>query len=646
MTEFNEIPAESKIIIGVEYSDSTTWYSLHLHDALFAISIRSDQQRVVIAEGRGRGRLRHLRIPFKNIFRFETVEIPIGHNCITAPVDGEHLGDRQLLPINKPFSPVMVRLLVKHSTRSDFISIHDIGATPLPIIVPLLRNLPEEQTRNADISLTSANDCFTLSRKVIEWVQQVNTSIEQVRSRVIVTRTTADGQIPYYSDDADFQRLRMIYASLNDSVYDAKDVILTGSGGYSAVLFTKYLRTDVKKTDVQGTANVISCCPIARPMNVANDNAAKYVSFEDFVEVATNYHLKTKRPVKEGIDCIIEHLNDLDDRLIGHSSRDLQLLEETPKPIVLFDPGRSTNAARRVLRGVTLRHRDDLLKVFENEGVEVYELDKLPFLSLLVQYQTGDGKDQYAVIIKSGLHPALREFLYGHEMGHWFLHVKPRIGDLDKKVERFLSSSAHKSFLEREADNFAMMVLFPPAYLADYEIFSDGISATALLREFTDGMPSVSSRLKREMLRYLDQHIETYQNFRQTGDSKVLTIEVKSIEEKNLPGLLALMEDTVHWVQIDSVSKIIDASNNSQEVFGLTRREIIGLTPADLVVEEERIPMKHRADYRKEHKKAIYYFTEVLNLKTNQSRQVVVYSFPILNKGKYVGAIAALKRVQ
>jgi PAS domain S-box-containing protein len=651
MIETNGIPTESKIIIGVEYSEKTGWYSLHLHDALYAVSIRPEQERVVIAEGRGRGRLRHLRIPFKNIFRFEVVEIPIGHSCLEYPVDAGPLGERQLIPEDKPFTPVMVRLLIKHSTRNDFISIHDLGATPLPILVPLLRSLPEDRFANANIALTSADDCFTLSRSVIEWVRNVNASLELVRNvGVEGVATHGEQVIPQPAEVSDYEQIQRICSNLES--YDKLEVQQTLVSALAEIQVSIYLYiySNIKNRRMVKMAGAARVCRHF-PLNiVSHDTTAQdsYLTVDNLYEASRMYYERTHRPIQEAFNAIAEHVHDLEQRYATmESNKDISISEENaPRPLNIIDPKPKINKKNRVLSGVGLRHEDQLLRVFKNEEIEVYYLEKLPFLSLLVEYQTEDGQRHYAAVIRAGLHQALREFLLAHEMGHWFLHVGAAFAARYEQVDRFLRSTAQRELLEKEADNFGMSVLFPHAYLADRMIFQEGISANGLLNEFVVGMEPVSDRLRTAMRRYIGEHIEKYKKVKKTEEPGFLTLEVESIEESDLEGLLILIhkaKDTVYWVRLSQDSIIMDASENSEELFGLTRDQIIGLTPAHLVMPEEIEPMRLRAEYRKKNKKAIYYFTEVLNKKKSISRQVIVYSFPILNKGEYVGAMAALR---
>jgi len=386
--------------------------------------------------------------------------------------------------------------------------------------------------------------------------------------------------------------------------------------------------------------------PIRSDINDTGREGRK-VTVDDLCKISIKYQEETKRPISEAFEVISEHIADLEKRrLTIESSRDLVLLEEiTPKRISIVSPMKKINEKRRVLNELELRHEAQLAKVFGNEGIGVYSLPQLPFLSVLVEYETEDGQVHYAVIIKKGLHQALKEFLLAHELGHFFLHVKNNLAKKSDFVDRYLRSSAEHTFLEEQADNFGIAILFPPAYLSDRAILKEELSAKALFKEFVSDMKPVSPTLKREMLRYIGEHIKRYEEFKEEKMRGFLTIEVKSIDEKNIEALLNIIHETnksACWVRLDRDSTIVRASDGFAELFGLSKKEMIGMTPIDLVVPEEVERMQQRSAYRINKKRAICYFTEIQNNRRTGNRQVIVYSFPILRDNDYVGAMGIL----
>lgn len=615
-TNGNKILDGSKIIIGAARSTETGWYSLHLHDALFAISVRPDQKEVVIAEGTGRGRLRHLSISFQNILRFEAVDSP-----------------RHLIPGDKPFVPPMVRVLIKHSTRTDFISIHEIGATPLPLSIPFLSQPAEESSVYSDITLKSADDCFKLAQDVVAWVRDVNVSIK--------------GQETSVSED--YQELQSI---CDDLKFDTPDVQQTLYSSLTALYVSIYLHRTLKRKKLRRAARVLSSFPL--DLTIKNKTReSRYLAVDDLYEASKTYHKETGRPIKEAFDAIAYQISMLKKRtMIIKESRDLHFLEKNaPRSMNIIEPNRKIKVRDGSFSGLKLRHGQQLRSVFKSEGVEVHYLPKLDFLSILVQYETEDGRTHNAAFIKKGRHQALKEFLLAHEIGHWFQHIRRGIADRSEKVDCFLSSSGEHTFLEDEADDFGMAILFPPAYLADREILEGRLSVKKLLDEFLAGMKvKPTPKLRRQMYQQIKDHLVKYKEFKKdTAPRDILTIEVKSIKEEAIAGLLSLINkpnDTFYWVRLNEKSEIVDFSNNSLKLFGLAKKQMLETTPLELVVPEEKERMRQRAKYRAEHKRHIYYFTEIQNKRKKSRRQVIVYSFPILNnKGQYVGAMAALKPV-
>lgn len=640
-TTNDKSPYQSKLIVGVEHSGATGWHSLHLHDSLYAISVRPDQGEVVIAEGFGRGRLRNMRIPFKNIFRFEVVEVPKGDNCLALPINADLLGYRQLIQKDKAFVQVMVRLLIKHSSRTDFISIHDIGATPLPILAPFLNKPPKDRFVNSNITLNSADDCFALANNVAEWVRNVNASIKDREASVTGERVSASISSEPLSD---YQELQRVCSGLDFNKPDVRQALV---GAYAAVYVSIHIHNVIRRNKrmVKVARN-----RSAFPLNHLKD----MVTVDDLYKIAKQYHKETKRPIKEAFDAFSEHIGDLDKRnVVLNSSKDLVFLKKNaPRDVNIVDPTQKINEKIRILSGLELRHERQLRSVFKNEGIDVYYLPRLRFLSLLVEYQTEDGQNNFAVIIRKGLHQALKEFLLAHEMGHWFHHLHGGDATRSKKLDRFLRSSGTSSFFEEQANVFGMAVLFPPSYLADREIFSKGkLSTKQLLNDFLQGMKvKAPPKLRKEMHRFINAHVEKYKEFKKAkAPSSILTIEVKSIKEEELNGLLSLIDKadkTFYWVRLDVNSKIIKVSDNSVKLFGRSKTELMNASPAELVVLEERELMRQRADFRKHYKTAIYYFTEIQNKKKKTTHPVIVYSFPILdNEEHYVGAMAALRRL-
>lgn len=632
------IPAESKIIVGVEHSPKTGWHALHLHDSLYAVSVQPNRQLVVIGEGTGRRRLQHLSIPFNNILRFEAVEQSIGHNCLVDPVNADVLGDSKLIPEGQAFRQVAVRLLVKHRTENSFFAIYDLGTTPLPILVPSLKQLPDEVKANPNVALNSADDCYTLARATLKWVERVNEQIEEARERVHVA--VAADQPRAALSDPHRERLQAMLGDLKS--YDSYDVIQCKAAAGTAVVIATHL-INAKKKALVGTVSL--CSTFRLEQSIIDLNHPPYSTVDELHQTCLQYQATTGRPIEEALDTVAEHLSDLWERKIEiMSSGDLSIIvDNAPKPLDLVDVIGKVNEKRRVLERVELRHKKQLEDVYENEGIDIYDLD-LPFLSVLLEYKTKDEQRNFAVVLKSGLHQAMREFLLAHELGNFYNQIKADASPANR-VKRFLRSSFFPTFLDKEADHFGMTFLFPPAYLADRMIFRGEISTDELLDEFLQEMDSVSPTLRNQMRTYIDQHINIHRQLEQAKEPSFLEFDVQWIEPDDVSEVIELIEKVkppVYWVLLDEDSVITRASPNSDVLFGLSDEQLVGKRPTELVVAEERAEMMKRAAFRKDRLKKIYYFTETRNLVDHSTHQVIVYSFPIIKDDEYFGAMATI----
>jgi PAS domain S-box-containing protein len=630
------ISSNAKIIVGASHSESTGWYSLHLHNALFALSVRPDQELIVVDEGQGRHRLQHMTFPFANVLGLKVCRWPYGDDCLNSGVDDNSGGDT--VAGQRSFAPVMVQLLIRHTTRTDFVSIHDVGATPTPFLIPQLKVVSAERMKTAGTELACAEDCATLADKVEKWVLEVNMIL---RKEKVVRRQIAAAAKPLHYDKVE---------ELVDGIsLSNKDVQQTLYGVVAALIATIHLdryRKQRQLTMLRRPARIESSFPIM--LMKADNEGKKNLSVEDLCNISQRYYEETNRPISEAFTTISDQLKDFKSRKLTIDSSDkLSIIEDiAPRRFEITDPTIMINEGGRVFDGFELQHKEQLERVLKNEGLDVHYIEGLPFLSLLVSYETEDDERCYAVVIKEEPHPALKQFLLAHEMGHWFLHIKNK--ERNAGVAPFLRSSSEETFLEKEADIFGLSVLFPPEYLSDW-VFLKGEEPTieTVFDEFVAGMtPPPGDRLKSKMLEHIGEILEKHQSFKKAQEPKLWTFD-ESIEEKDLQPMLDRIHkgnDNSYWVRLDSNSYISDASDNVEALFGRSKDELRGQSPLELVIEKERERMGLRTQYRKSTKKAINYMTEVVNTTTNRSRPVMVYSFPILSQNQeYVGAMAAIR---
>ncbi|MGA9773774.1 MAG: PAS domain S-box protein [Blastocatellia bacterium] len=639
--EIAGIHPASQIIVGIEESDSTGWFLLHLHDCLNAVSIRPDQRTVVISQGQGWGRLQNTRIPFENVMRVEAYEVPIGHTCVSGPVDEEAVGEHQSIVKIGVFIPVGIRLLVR-GVKYDFLSIYDLGITPLPILVPFLKELPETAFGLRKIKkLRNADDCLDLSKRIFEWAQKVNQAIKKAR----LLREAEERETSTYAEWASIcdqatsntaHRMQVMYAAYN--AIRLWTALATGAV-VSASTVKARLR-NIKNVRLQHTF------PLSSGISQAGSPELQTM-FGSLQEEIHRFHDETKRPMQEALDLVSEHIKDLQEMDPGTDA----LLEEFSLRYSMVEMIKKISESISLFTDRGLSHIEKIEKFFENEKIDICYWKDLDFLSLLVEGETENREKHYIVVIKEGLPQPLTEFLLAHELGHWYIHVKSNLAERIKQVDRYLRSSGKPNFLEEQADQFAMLLLFPPAYLADQEISRMELSAEGLYTNFLEEIKDdkrISSGLKREILKYIKNHIERYYEFKvsafNVNEFKVsknpgFSIQVPSIEADYVEKFIDMLSkaDNKYWVQTDVDSKIVLSSKCFAGLFGLSVEQIKGKTPKDLIVPEEETLLEWRNKRRKEAKQYIYYFTKLSN-----EREVIVYSFPILENDNYVGAMAIL----
>ncbi|MGA9767465.1 MAG: PAS domain-containing protein [Blastocatellia bacterium] len=621
-TVASKISSSSKIIVGVDRSENEEWFSLHLHDCRNAISIRLDEGVIVIAEGKGPNRLRNTTIPFKDVIRLEAVELQIGHDCVTEPVNSDYVGNYEYVSKGKPFTPVSVLLLHGDLTGEDsYVSVYDLGSSPLPILVPQLKELPEWAFGNAVASpLRSADDCLRLAAEIVKWIDEVNTRIDE-------SKGLGDG-----ARDV----LRQEVGRLNMTELDEKQVLLNAMAALY-IMISLYARVKMLKY-----VRIWHSFPIHSSVNKDLISSNLNVVVGELYDLSVKYTEETGRPISEAVETIKEYIDDLQERAISTSKDLAELKDSSERKIDIIDSALNLTGKLHDASEFDLLHEEQLKKIFENEGIKIVYLPGLSFLSLLVEYGTDDNERHYAAIIKAGRTQVWKEFLLAHELGHWALHISSDTPKISDQARRFIRSSGERTFFEDEADAFGVAVLFPFPYLADREILKGSLSAEDLFEEFTRGLGHVTDEFKAEMLNYIQGHIDRYIKFKEADIPSIFSIEVPYVKEEQIKELLSLMEQGdkgARWVKLDEANIIQEVNNGFTELMQKSKEEITGKTPLDFIMPEEVERMKWRTEHRMNSKKAIYYFTKLSN-----GRKVIVYSFPILNtKDEYIGAIAVLK---
>ncbi len=370
---------------------------------------------------------------------------------------------------------------------------------------------------------------------------------------------------------------------------------------------------------------------------------------EDLYEAVAVYSRKTRRPAVKTWEEITEQVNRFSNARNPLTNIDGTVsvtLEERPDLKEKLDEVRNKYPFFNDSQPL---HETQLKQIFEGEGIAVHYLEdkEMPLLSLFVEYED-NGRNRPAVIIRrDDVHQALREFLLGHELGHWFLHFDSGFAERLSGVNYYLHSSREWWPLETDADSFAMTALFPTPYLADFENFEGTLSEERLFQAFTKDMEPVNSKaLRRVMLRYIKRRIDRYYRFKHA--ILPVRIPVAYVEIEDVEALLHFSSTTgqavtVNWVRMNEDFVIIDASPSCLQLFDLSREEIIGkLTPLDLVLPEERELLQRRFKHRLDRRKSMFYYTRLRSSTHAGGRRVAVNSLPILRGPDYAGSIGYL----
>lgn len=388
-----------------------------------------------------------------------------------------------------------------------------------------------------------------------------------------------------------------------------------------------------------------------RQMVHGKHDSSHFLNVDDLRQAVENYHRQTKRPLAEiwqDLDKQFENFLDTQDSL--RETKNIQGSVSTPIELRpdLSDKIREVRSKHPFFNGSQPLHQDQLKRIFDEEKIEVHYVKGLPLLSLFVEYTDEENNKRSAVVVREDdVHQALKEFLLGHELGHWFLHFDSGFAERFIGENYYLHSSPEWRPLELDADAFAMTALFPTPYLANREIYEGTLSEEKLFEEFTAGMSEIGqSKLKKNMLEYIGKRVERYRQFKDA--ILPVRIPVTSVQVEDVEALVHFTEDTdterwINWVQMDQQFLIIRASRNFIKLFDRPAEQIIGkLTPLDLVMPDEVEPLRKLFELRLDKLKAIFYFTRIQSPNQSNGRRVAVYSFPILRGREYAGSIGYL----
>ena len=485
----------AKIIVGTMRSKNK-WLSLHLHDCFNAVSVRADEGVLVIAEGPGEGRIEDLVIPLKSVIRFETVDMRIGHRRVSKRNSDEADGEESATRVES-FTPVMVRVIIG-GINTSYYSIVDVGASPTVELVPLLRSLPNREAGLFERkAITCAEDCASIARDVVTWVRNVNDVVEQVKAEELIST-----------------RLNEMNASARTR---------------RMLKETFHLSNEMLRSGVSLNRPVTIVSAFSNTPEVDRKDSSFFVPPDDIFNEIKAY-VREESVKDTAIAAIQGCLLDLKASDEGPLAVTLTEILETRRPIQLLDPLDLLSEANGARHSHGLRHTKEVEEMLRDEGISIYYVPKLSFLSVLFQCETSDNETHLAVAIRSDVSQVLTPFLLAHELGHKALHCGPLASKESKLVMRTMLVSDQSGVLHAEADEFAMEILFPHSYLVDRARLYGRVNAEEVLDEFMAGLElservRISGAFRNEMLRYIRERVRSYQEDTRTIGQTTLTEE-------------------------------------------------------------------------------------------------------------------------
>lgn len=283
-------------------------------------------------------------------------------------------------------------------------------------------------------------------------------------------------------------------------------------------------------------------------------------------------------------------------------------------------------------------HEPDLMAIAARMRLRIEQIPDMELLSACGVYGHGDTKVD-AIFVNASAHPAVREFMIAHEIAHWWLHRES-----SDFLERDLRAPHSWHHLENEADKFALIVLFPTAYLT-WEELSDGLGPDLVLDSFIKGMDTPFSTVRERMLSYVATRISSYHAFKDFVrlDCQRFHFEADSLQVEQLAALKDLLRSTTAWAELDDTFRIVDCSEPWAVMLGTTPRDVRDQKPdlvRDLTPNSLRPLVKKQLKAKKEGAGSTFYFTQLRRIDSGKPFPVAVRAYPIRSAhGHYSGSL-------
>lgn len=158
----------AKVIVGFAVSpirpEQAQVLAIHLADCDDSVIVDEARRRIHVSQGYGRKRFRRLVIPFDDVLGFRAVEVQLGHNCASSPVNDallQHSAEDGRLKAAVVFFPISIQLALRQGTTA----LLDLGTTATPLVQGLL---------HAELLATSVDGYVLLATNARQFVRRCN----------------------------------------------------------------------------------------------------------------------------------------------------------------------------------------------------------------------------------------------------------------------------------------------------------------------------------------------------------------------------------------------------------------------------------------------------------------------------------------
>ncbi|HEY0139476.1 MAG TPA: PAS domain-containing protein [Thermoanaerobaculia bacterium] len=289
-------------------------------------------------------------------------------------------------------------------------------------------------------------------------------------------------------------------------------------------------------------------------------------------------------------------------------------------------------------------HGETLARYAADEGLRIVDVPDLELLSLCM---TAPGEpEQTWICVKAGVHPALRDFLIAHELGHYWLHMHPdtRATTRVEPEDLYLSSAHGWGHLENEADSVALVALFPTPYLAWSEV-EGRLDADEILNDFLAPYPidgETNKHLLERMRDYIRKRVGSYNLFKQAIPTRrhgAVYLGDRAISPDHLEFAKGYLGDERSWFEIDANDTIVDCSEAWPRGMRTTRRALIGKTIDSIIPPALHKRMAAQRAHEKNTLRPTFFFPHFQPAE-GEPFYATVHSYPVLSRsGHHAGAL-------